>query len=145
MSHRAHLVACLLAGSVTLAGCGDSDADEVSPAVSDAASVVPSDIDDATSGDNDLDGEADEGAGLTPAEFCGFLAEETPDVIDLQPPEYAAAIFGSALFTFYADMGLMTDIDGGDMDALAAEGCPDAAAELLPVLGGESFEQVLSQ
>lgn len=142
---RAHLMACLLVGSVTLAGCGDSDSDNVAPAASEAASVAPSDIDDATSGDTDLDGEADAGASLTPAEFCGFLAEETPQVIDLQPPEYAAAVFGSALFTFYTDMGLLTDIDGADMDRLAAEGCPDEAAELLPVLGGESFEQVLSQ
>ncbi len=130
---------------VGLTGCGGSDSKETPDAVEDAASVVPSDLESAVSGDADLDGEADAGAALTADQFCGFITEETPKVIDVQPAEYAAATFGTAVFAFYSDNGLMTDIDGADMDAPAAEGCPDAAAKLLPALGASSFEAVLSQ
>ncbi len=81
---------------------------------------------------------------MTADALCGFLADETPKVIDLQPAEYAYATFGGALLTFYTDKGLLTDIDGADIDALAAKGCPESAAKLLPVLGASSFEKLLS-
>ncbi len=145
MTTRWTVLAAIVLIATGLGGCGGSDSSDPAPAVRDAASVAPADPSDATSGDADLDGEADAGAALTADEFCGFLAEETPKVQDLQPAEYAAATFGGALFTFYTDQGLLTDIDGADMDALAAEGCPDAAERLWPVLGATSFEQLLSQ
>ena len=142
---RATAVAAATLLLAALGACGGSDDPDVPEVVESAGSAVPSDIDDATSGDVDLDGEADEGAALTSDQLCGFLVEETPEVIDLQPAEYAAATFGSALFSFYSEQGLMTDIDGGDIDALAAEGCPEEAATLLTALGADSFEELLSQ
>lgn len=137
--------AALILVTTGLAGCGSSDRDARPDAAKSAASALPSDLAEATSGDADLDGQADSGAGLTPAEFCGFLAKESPEVVDLQPAEYAAATFGGALLAFYTDKGLITDIDGADMDALVARGCPDATATLLPVLGASSFEDLLSR
>lgn len=138
------LAAMVLIGG-GLGGCGGSANSDTPPALRDAASVLPSDLSQAASGDANLDGKADKGAALTPAEFCGFLAKESPEVIDKQPAEYTAATFNSALFTFYTDHGLLTDIDGVVMDALAAKGCPKAAAELLPVLGASSFAELLSR
>jgi len=146
-SRRTTTAAVVLLGAL-LAGCGgsdDPDTSDGSGAADEAASKVPGDLDAATSGDADLDGEADAGAEMTADELCGFLEEETPKVVDLQPAEYAAATFGGAVFAFYTDQGLLTDIDGAEMDALAAEGCPDAAARLLPVLGASSFEELLSR
>ena len=145
MASRWTAVAAIVLIGAGLTGCGGSDSTETSDAAKAAASVVPSDLESAASADADLDGEADAGAALTADEFCGFLADETPQVIDLQPAEYAAATFGSAVFNFYTDQGLITDIDGADMDALAAEGCPEAAAKILPALGATTFEEVLSQ
>lgn len=145
MASRWTTVAAIVLVGVGLTACGGSDSKDTSDAAKAAASVLPSDLESAVSGDADLDGEADAGAALTPDQFCGFLTDETPKVIDLQPAEYAAATFGSDVFAFYSDNGLLTDIDGADMDALAAKGCPDAAAKILPVLGGTSFEDVLSQ
>lgn len=145
MASRWIAVAAIVLVGCGLTGCAGADDADPPTAIDNAASAVPSDLGDATSGDANLDGEADEGAAMTAEAFCGFLAEETPNVIDLVPAEYAAAVFGSALFTFYSENGLLTDIDGADMDALAAEGCPDAAAQLLPVLGADSFEQLNSQ
>ncbi|MGD9959271.1 hypothetical protein [Nocardioides sp.] len=142
MGSRWTAVAMIMLVVVGLGGCGGSDD---STPTDEAASVVPTELTDAVSGDADLDGEADQGAALTADEFCGFLAEETPKVVDLQPAEYAAATFGSAVFAFYTDKGLLTDIDGADMDVLAAEGCPDASAELLPALGASTFADLLSQ
>lgn len=141
MTSRWTAAAAIVLVGFALTGCGGSD--DPGSAAEEAASIVPSDLSAAASGDADLDGEADEGAALTADEFCGFLAEETPQVVDLQPAEYAAATFGTAVFSFYTDHGLLTDIDGADMDALAAEGCPDAAAALLPVLGVTSFAELL--
>ncbi len=132
----AGVLVLLLAG---LAGCGSSSQDGGSDAASAASSLLPSDLRDATSGDTNLDGEADAGAGLTAEQLCGFLATEAPEVVDLQPAEYAAAVFGQALVAFYSQHGLLTDIDGAEMDALAAEGCPSRARALLPVLGTTSF------
>ena len=131
-------------GAPALGGCGSSGQD-TPPAVEKAASAVPSDLGKATSGDTDLDGQADAGKALTPTQLCGFLETETPKVVDLQPAEYAAATFGSALFTFYSDQGLLTDIDGAEMDTLAAQGCPDAAATVLRPLGATSFADLLSR
>ena len=145
MASRWTAVAAIVLIATGLGGCGGSDSADTSDAAKDAASVVPSDLEQATSGDTNLDGEADQGAALTPEEFCGFLADETPKVVKLQPAEYAAATFGSALFAFYTDNGLLTDIDGADMDALAAQGCPDETGKLLPVLGASSFDDLLSQ
>jgi hypothetical protein len=142
-SPRVALAGIVLVGA-TAAGCGGSDEPDGAATQDAAAPVLPSDVANATSGDADLDGEADAGAELTPDELCGFLAEETPEVVHLQPAEYAAATFGGALFDFYSEQGLLTDIDGADMDALVAEGCPDAAAELLPALGASSFAELLS-
>ena len=110
-------------GGLGLGGCGTA-AEDAPPAVQDAARSVPSDVGEATSGDRDLDGQADAGKALTPAQLCGFLKAESPKVVDLQPAEYAAATFGSALFAFYSEQGLLTDIDGAEIDALAAQGCP---------------------
>lgn len=129
----------------TLGACGGQDEADRPESVDEAASVVPTDLDDATSGDTDLDGEADEGAALDAGQLCAFLEKEVPEVRGLQPAEYAAAIFGSDLFAFYTEQGLLTDIDGADIDALAAEGCPDSAATLLEVLDAATFEELLSQ
>ncbi|WP_134766541.1 hypothetical protein [Nocardioides sp. 1609] len=137
---RTALAATLLIGTTLLAGCGGDDEPEA-----DAASALPSALDPGTSGDVDLDGEADAGAEMTAAELCGFIAEQAPKVADLQPAEYAAATFGSALFVFYTDHGLLTDIDGAEMDALVAEGCPEEAAALLPSLDAASFAELLSR
>lgn len=144
MTLRLTTAAAIAVMAMSLTGCASSGAADPPTVIDDAASALPTDLGDATSGDEDLDGEADAGAALTSEQFCGFLAEETPEVVDLAPPEYAAATFGSALFGFYTDNGLLTDIDGADMDALAAEGCPEAAAELLPVLGADSFATLFS-
>ena len=142
-------VAALVLMGSALAGCGGTDDDsgavDTPAVVSEAASAVPSDLTDAASADADLDGEADAGSELSAEAFCGFLAEETPKVVDLQPAEYAAAEFGSALVNFYAEQGLITDIDGAEMDSLAAEGCPEAAAAVLPALGATSFEDNASR
>ncbi|MEO9325707.1 hypothetical protein ABFT23_19605 [Nocardioides sp. C4-1] len=132
--------AAIVLVGMALSACGGSDdggGDDGAPST--AATDLAGGVDDATSGDTDLDGEADAGAELTPEAFCGFLAETAPDVVGLQPAEFAAAQFGTQLVAFYADEGLLTDIDGADMDALAAEGCPEAAADLLPALGASSF------
>ncbi|MEO7422245.1 MAG: hypothetical protein ABIU87_07615 [Ornithinibacter sp.] len=138
-------VAAVVLISTGPGGCAGSDVAGTPGAVREAASAAPSDLGAATAGDANLDGQADTGAALSADELCGFLAEETPKVIDLKPAEYAAATFGGALFTFYTGQGLLTDIDGAGIDALAAEGCPDAAAALLPVLGASSFEELLSR
>ncbi len=145
MASRWTAAAAMVLIGTGLGGCGGSGASDSPAVVSEAASVAPSDLEGATSGDADLDGQADEGAAMTAEELCGFLADETPKVIDLRPAEYAYATFGGALFAFYTDQGLLTDIDGADIDALSAEGCPGAAAELLPVLGADSFQELLSQ
>jgi hypothetical protein len=137
------VVAVAMSASV-LYGCGGDDSGDPSASPS-SATVTPSDTDDAISGDSDLDGEADQGAEMTAEQLCGFLTEETPQVVDLQPAEYAAATFSGDLFSFYSDNGLLTDIDGDDMDALVAEGCPEAATSLLPALGASSFGELLSQ
>ncbi|RYB91657.1 hypothetical protein EUA93_15985 [Nocardioides oleivorans] len=128
-----------------LGACGGSGEPDVSEPVESAISAAPSDIDDATSADSDLDGEADPGLALSPDRLCGFLTEQTPRIADLQPAEYAAATFGSALFAFYSEQGLLTDIDGADIDSLTAEGCPAEATALLAMLGARSFKELLSQ
>ena len=79
------------------------------------------------------------------ARLCGFLRDESPKVVDLQPAEYAAATFGSALFAFYSEQGLLTDIDGAEIDTLAAQGCPGVTATLLVPLGATSFADLLSR
>lgn len=140
---NATVVLVALAG-LGLAGCGSSTAD-TPPAVQEAVTSVPSDLGEAISGDRDLDGHADAGKALTPTRLCGFLRAETPEVVDLQPAEYAAAAFGSALFAFYTDHGLLTDIDGAEIDTLAAKGCPQVAATLLVPLGASSFADLLSR
>lgn len=145
MTSRWTAAAVILLVAIALGGCGSSEESGAGDATEGAASSVPSDLEQATSGDQDLDGESDEGAALTAQEFCGFLAQETPEVVDLQPAEYAAATFGSAVLELYTAKGLLTDIDGADMDALAAEGCPDRASTLLPALGATSFEDLLSR
>ncbi|MEO6789328.1 MAG: hypothetical protein ABI249_01925 [Ornithinibacter sp.] len=145
MASRWTTVAAFVLVCTGLGACGGSDDPGTPGAVKDAASVAPSDLGAATSGDANLDGQTDAGAALGADELCGFLAEETPKVIDVKPAEYAAASFGGALFTFYTSKGLLTDIDGAGIDALAAEGCPDAAATLLPALGASSFEELLSR
>ncbi len=137
-------VTLVVLGALGLGGCGNA-AEDAPPAVQDAARSVPSDDGAATSGDRDLDGQADAGKALTPAQLCGFLEAEAPKVVDLQPEEYAAASFGSALFAFYTDHGLLTDIDGAEIDTLAARGCPQVAATLLTPLGAPSFADLLSR
>ena len=145
MASRWTTVAVILLIGSGLGGCGSSDDTGTPGAVTQAASLVPTDLARATSGDTNLDGKADAGKAMTAEELCGFLAEQTPKVIDLKPAEYAYATFGGALLSFYSNKGLLTDIDGADIDALAAQGCPEKAAELLPVLGASSFEKLLSQ
>lgn len=145
MASRWTTVAAAMLFGTAVGGCAGSNVPDPPSGVREAASVAPSDLGSATSGDTNLDGEADQGAALTAKELCGFLADETPKVIDLKPAEYAYATFGGALLAFYTDKGLLTDIDGADIDALAAEGCPSAAAKLLPVLGASSFEALLSK
>ncbi|MEO5743894.1 MAG: hypothetical protein ABIQ53_04795 [Terracoccus sp.] len=145
MASRRTTVAVILLIGAGLGGCGNVDDSATPGAVTQAASLVPTDLARATSGDTNLDGKADAGKAMTADELCGFLATETPKVIDLQPAEYAYATFGGALLSFYSGKGLLTDIDGADIDALAAKGCPEKAAELLPVLGASSFEKLLSQ
>ena len=135
----------VVAACLGLGACGGTGADEPSAAVEEAASVVPSDLRSATAGDSDLDGQADAGSELTSAQLCGFVRRETPKVADLQPAEYAAATFGGDLVTFYSEQGLLTDIDGAEMDALVADGCPDDAATVLVPLGASSFAELLSR
>ena len=141
---RAAAATVVLVAGLGLAGCGSTSRD-TPPAVREAATSVPSDLSGATSGDSDRDGQADAGKSLTPSELCGFLEAESPKVADLQPAEYAAATFGSALLAFYTDHGLLTDIDGAEIDALAAQGCPRVAATLLAPLGATSFADLLSR
>ena len=144
MASRWSTVAVLLMIGTGLGGCASSDDLGTPGAVTEAASLLPTDLTRATSGDTNLDGKADAGKAMTADELCGFLAEQTPKVIDLRPAEYAYATFGGALLSFYSGKGLLTDIDGADIDALAAKGCPEKAAKLLPVLGASSFEKLLS-
>lgn len=136
-------VVLVVLGGLGLGGCGVA-ADDPPPAVEHAASAVPTDLGQATSGDSDLDGQADAGKALAPTQLCGFLRGETPKVVDLQPAEYAAT-FGSALFAFYSEQGLLTDIDGAAIDTLAAKGCPQVAATLLEPLGAPTFADLLSR
>ncbi|WP_139142601.1 hypothetical protein [Humibacillus sp. DSM 29435] len=145
MASRWATAAVILLIGAGLGGCGNGDSPSTSSAVTAAVSIVPTDLARATSGDTNLDGAADAGKAMTADDLCGFLADETPKVIDLKPAEYAYATFGGALLTFYSGKGLLTDIDGADIDALAAKGCPEKAATLLPVLGASSFEKLLSQ
>ncbi|MCU1537588.1 MAG: hypothetical protein JWP82_1939 [Humibacillus sp.] len=145
MASRWTTAAAVALVGAALAGCGSTDTPTPSSAVKSAIQLVPTDLAQATSGDTNLDGTADAGAALTPEEFCGFLAKETPKVINLQPAEYAYATFGGAVVTFYTSKGLLTDIDGAGMDALAAKGCPDKAATLLPALGAKTFQELFSR
>ncbi|CUR58529.1 hypothetical protein NOCA2500015 [metagenome] len=66
--------------------------------------------------------------------------------IDASTPKdpYAAATFGPALFTSYTDEGRVTDIECGDVDDLASEGCPEARATLTPAISASSFAELLS-
>ncbi|MEO7446945.1 MAG: hypothetical protein ABI336_01620 [Humibacillus sp.] len=145
MTSRWTTVAAAALIGAALSGCGGTEAAGPSSAVQSAIGVLATDLTKATSGDTNLDGTADAGAALTPEAFCGFLAAETPKVIDLKPAEYAYATFGGALISFYTDKGLLTDIDGAGMDSLAAKGCPEAAAKVLPVMGATTFAQLLSR
>ena len=144
MASRWTTMAVLLMIGTGLGGCASGDDSATPGAVTEAASKLPTDLARATSGDTDLDGKADAGKAMTADELCGFLTEQTPKVIDLKPAEYAYATFGGALLSFYSSKGLLTDIDGADIDALTAQGCPEKAATLLPVLGASSFEKLLS-
>lgn len=145
MISRWATVAGILLMGTGLGGCGNVAESGPSGAVTEAASLVPTNLARATSGDTDLDRTADAGKAMNADELCGFLADETPKVIDLQPAEYAHATFGGALLKFYTGKGLLTDIDGAAIDALAAKGCPEKAAKLLPVLGASSFERLLAK
>jgi hypothetical protein len=145
MTSRWTAVAAAILIGTGVAGCGGSGDEETSDAASAAASVVPSDNPAGASADADLDGEADEGKQMTADDFCGFLATETPKVVDVQPAEFAAATFKGALLEFYTSKGLMTGVDGADMDALVAEGGPEKASALLPALGASDFVDLLSR
>lgn len=125
--------------STGLGGCGGSDDPDLPSVARAAATVAPPGRGSAPTDGTGVDGVSAGGVALTEKELCGLLSKENYKVLALEPPAHRYVRVGGSLLALYSDRGLPTDID-----ALAAQACPDAASELLTSLRAGSFEALLS-